>query len=171
MLTTLLQAISTGDRSAFRRLYELTAHQLFASAVRILEDNDEAAEALQDAYLRIWWRSAEFDPERGTATTWLNAVLRNAAIDRLRRRRRAQLVEDGAAAPSEEPRPSESDGDIWHCLRGLEPAQAEIIVKAFFEGLTHSELAAELDLPLGTIKSRIKRGLARLKECLDRDDR
>lgn len=172
-----LLATAAGDRRAFESLYERTASKLFGVCLRILGERGEAEEVLQDAYLAIWRKAGLYDGERASPITWLAMIARNKAIDRLRGGRldRAALpidfgtefVDDGVgtAALAE----NESEGRRLHdCMDELSGEQRGAIRIAFFEGCTYEELAARSDTPLGTIKSWIRRGLIKLKDCLQR---
>lgn len=174
-LVAALRAAAGGDRDALRNVFDRTSGKLMAICLRILNDRDEAEDVLQEVYVSVWTRAASFDPARASPVTWLATIARNRAIDRLRSRRSR-----GLAAPVEEAleladdRPDafaaaaeREDGErIHHCLGTLEPRTQKLIRIAFFEGLSHSELATRLGEPLGTVKSWIRRGLQSLKKCL-----
>jgi RNA polymerase sigma-70 factor (ECF subfamily) len=145
--------------------------------LRILKDREEAEDVLQEVYVSIWSRAGSFDPARASPITWLATIARNRAIDRLRARRaRAEnppLEEalevaddrpDGFAAAVEV-----QEGErVQHCLSTLDNRAQEMIRTAFFDGLSYSDLATRAGVPLGTMKSWIRRGLQRLKDCLER---
>lgn len=173
-LQALLEATAAGDRRAFARLYTLTSAHLNAILLRMLKRRDWAEEALQDAYLRIWQHAGGYLAARGKPMTWMISIARHRALDLLRARR-PELPED-AAAP--EPTPDnegpealaetgERLGALEECMDGLPEEQRRSILMAYYEGYTHSELARRLDAPLGTVKSWVRRGLARLRDCLD----
>jgi RNA polymerase sigma-70 factor (ECF subfamily) len=143
-------------------------------ALRILRRHSLAEEAVQDAFVQVWQRAASFDPQRGAATTWLYAVLRNRALNILRGEVRTELVEDfepmGLASEEESPesvieRLSEA-GALRRCLEGLEPNRRRVVVLAYMHGLSHGELATRAGVPLGTMKSWLRRTLLSLRECL-----
>lgn len=172
-----LLATAAGDRRAFESLYRRTASKLFGVCLRILGEHSEAEEVLQDVYLAIWRKAGLYDGERASPITWLAMIARNKAIDRLRVGQLdraalpidfgADLVDDnvGTAALAE----NESEGQRLHdCMDELSGAQRNAIRIAFFEGCTYEELAVRSDTPLGTIKSWIRRGLIKLKDCLQR---
>lgn len=177
LLERLLGAAARGDRQAFATLYARSSAKLFAVALRILKRRDRAEEVLQDAFLNIWNHAGDYRPERGAATTWMASIVRNRSLDYLRRDRPSVSLDD---APGHEawtdpgPNPLEQTLDnaearrIKACLDELEEKPREAILKAYYEGLTHEELAARLQAPLGTIKSWVRRGLMRLKGCLER---
>lgn len=172
-----LLATATGDRRAFESLYQRTASKLFGVCLRILGERGDAEEVLQDVYLTIWRKAAQYDGDRASPITWLAMIARNKAIDRLRGGRldRAaqsidfgdDFIDDGVdvAAMAEH----DSEGRRLHdCMDELSGEQRKAIRVAFFEGCTYEELAARSETPLGTIKSWIRRGLIKLKDCLQR---
>lgn len=175
-LTAAIVRMGTGDRSALEYVYRSTSAKLFGICLRILHDRGEAEEALQEVYVDLWRRADRFDPDRASAIAWLATFARNRAIDRLRR-----IARPGAAVPLEQanlvPDPGpladvtietgETSAQIHRCLAALEDGQRAAIRTAFFEGRTYAELAAQAGVPLGTMKSWIRRGLARLKLCLE----
>lgn len=172
-LAGLLAATATGDRGALRRLYERQATRLFGVANAILRDRDAAADALQDAFLRIAARAGQFDPARGAPEAWLAGIVRHAALDQARRRGREIPTDDpGLGDTPVEPEALERllSGDagrrLRDCLAGLEAKNRAGIVLAFVHGLSHAQVAARLELPLGTVKAWIRRGLLRLRECM-----
>lgn len=173
-LSAALQRVGAGDRAAFEEVYRRTSMKLFGVCLRILPVRQEAEEALQDAYLSVWQRATSFDPARGSAMTWLITLTRNRAIDRLRCRGKAVAAPIDLAAEIADPSPlapallvaSEEEQRLAHCLSTLETGDARLIRTAFFDGSTYAELAQRLTTPLGTIKSRIRRALLKLRECL-----
>lgn len=174
MLEAGLARIAAGDRAAFERLYRLTSAKLFSVCLRILPVRQEAEEALQEAYLTIWRRADGFDPARGRAMTWLITLTRNCAVDRLRARRPLATAPIELADAIADPAPSAYDlaeqrqthGRLAACLGLLDAGDRQLVRTAFFEGSTYSELAERARAPLGTIKSRIRRALIKLAECL-----
>ena len=169
--------VSTGeqDREAFARVYTMTSAKLFGICLRICRDRQAAEDVLQDVYLSIWRRAAGYEPGRSSPITWLATIARNRAIDW----KRANRHHEAAAPADEAPEPvdeaplashvmmqAETSGHLRHCLDGLESRQRDAISTAFFEGLSYAELAERRSVPLGTMKSWIRRGLMRLKECL-----
>ncbi len=172
-LETLLAAVARGDQSALREIYDREGTRLFGAAVAILRDRTAAADAMQDAFLRLWERAAQFDPSRGSARPWIAAIVRHAALDAARARGREHLTDDPAlgdqaVAPDVLDRlAAVADGArLRDCLRGLEERHRHFIVLAFVHGLSHSQVAARLDMPLGTVKTWIRRGLQQLRECM-----
>lgn len=173
-----LAATAEGDERAFQQLYSATSSQLYGVLLRILRQPDRAQDALQDAYVRIWQKADTYSPERGAPLTWLSSIARYRALDMLRRKRPevalpeepdmiATLLEDDQSlSPAEENENQQSLDAIRDCLSTLAPQQRDSVLLAYYEGLTHQELAARMNAPLGTVKSWIRRGLLRLRECL-----
>lgn len=168
--------IAQGERAALRTLYEATSAKLFGVCLRILRDREESEDVLQEVYVAIWRRADRFDPARASVSTWISTIARNRAIDRLRARgplAAAGAVEDlplADDAPDAESLLAAADdaARLEGCLGELDARTQEVIRTAFFEGLTYEALARRMDAPLGTVKSWIRRGLARLKGCLER---
>jgi RNA polymerase sigma-70 factor (ECF subfamily) len=167
----------SANRAAFRALYEATSAKLFGACLRICADRDIAEDALQDAYVAIWKNAARFDRHRSSPITWLVAIARNRAIDRMRATGRlaqarpieeAQALPDPAIGAEAGVERSQTFLALEHCLGELEPRHAGLIRTAFWEGRTYDSLAESAGLPLGTVKSWVRRGLQRLRACLDR---
>lgn len=174
-LELLLSRTGGGDAFAFAELYERTSRRLFGLCLRILRDSGAAEEVLQEVFVTVWRRAREFDPRRAAATTWLVTLTRNKAIDRLRQERaRVPLAPvdfatfaDERAGPPADAQANQEYGRLRRCLEGLEPADQLSIREAFFCGATYKELAERSQVPLGTMKSRIRRALAQLRTCLE----
>jgi RNA polymerase sigma-70 factor (ECF subfamily) len=171
----LLQRVAARDTEALAEFYDQTAGLLFSVAVRVLGDAAEAEEAIQDVFVQIWEKAATFDPLLGTPFHWAVSITRHRAIDRLRsRHRRARLLEDLGQLALEDPptghAPEGLAADeanlVRSALAGLPADQRQAIELAFFNGMTHLEIAQALQEPLGTIKARIRRGLMKLRETL-----
>lgn len=168
-----LQRIALGDRRAFDEFYDLTAPNLFAIALRVCRNRTMAEDVLQEAYVRVWRRASSFDPERGPPMPWLATIVRRLAIDALRRRGPVEQLCDRDLEPNEGnytlTTPTETramDGRILHrCLHELRPSARDCLMLAYFEDLSHAEIGARLGLPLGTVKSHIRRGLQQLRDC------
>lgn len=176
----LVQALlDTGeeDRAAFQRVYRMTSAKLFGICVRICGDRRAAEDVLHEVYLTIWKRAAGFQPGRASPITWLATIARNRAIDwrRANAVRRADPVEwadeipDDGIAADEAIMLEEADRRLHLCLEALDAQQRQAIRTAFFDGVTYAELAQRSDVPLGTMKSWVRRGLIRLKDCLADD--
>ena len=175
----LLARIVKGDQQAFSQLYDHSNTLLFTLALRILGNREEAAELLQDVYLEIWRKVARYDVGRGTPVAWLVTLTRSRALDRLRartaRRQHYKDTVDGEAAaraPDFGPSPYETQADqelrllVGQAIGALPAAQQEAIELAFYEGLSHMEIATKLNQPLGTVKTRIKLGMSKLRDTL-----
>lgn len=173
-LAKLMASIAAGDRAAFRALYERTSAKLYGICLRLLGTEAEAQEVLQDAFVTVWRSAARFDPARASAITWLSVVARNKAIDRLRQRRpEIEQIDAAADVPDDSPLATaviEQEDDarrLAHCLEQLENRSRAMIRAAFFDGASYPELAEREGVPLGTMKSWIRRGLLRLRGCLE----
>jgi RNA polymerase sigma-70 factor (ECF subfamily) len=172
----LLAAIAAGDRDAFSRFYDLTAPMAFGLIRRMLRDPEAAAEVLQEVFWQVWQDASRYDPARGTPEAWLVMRAKTRAIDRLRSIRRRDRtfvapVDESVAQRSSDQAPNpavvaEDRGLIQTALAQLPEAQRRVIELAFFEGLTQSEIAARLGEPLGTVKTRARLGLDRLRAAL-----
>ncbi len=175
-LVRCLAAVAEGDRGALREVHDLTVAKLFGVAYRILGDREEAEDVVQDVYLTVWNRADRFDPGRASPITWLATIARNRAIDRLRqiggRRAAAGGVEEAADLPDGAPdalallEGADESRRLADCLGGLDERARGAITAAFFGGLTYDELARRDGMPLGTMKSLVRRGLMKLKGCL-----
>ena len=169
-----LRRCAKGDRAALRRIYDLEAGRMLGVATRLLRRRSLAEEAVHDTFMQVWQRADSFDPLRGNARTWLYAVLRNRALNILRSEYRTDLVEDfeplGLVTDEEGPEAAmlrlSDAGRLKTCLEQLEPKRRQAITLAYIQGLTHGELAGRLGVPLGTVKSWIRRSLTVLRECL-----
>jgi RNA polymerase sigma-70 factor (ECF subfamily) len=175
-LSGALAAVAAGDRGAFHLVYRRTSAKLYGICCRILGEGQDAEDALQEAYVNVWRRAERFDASRASPITWLAAIARNTAIDRLRARgsRVNAPIEDAYDLADPAPRADalleqvDEAGRLYGCLGELAGRDAGLIRTAFLEGATYPELAERAGEPLGTIKSRIRRALARLRECLGR---
>ncbi len=170
----MLERVGDGDEATFAELYQLTSARLFGACVRILGDGREAQEALQDAYLSIWRRAATFDRARGSPMAWIMTVCRNCAIDKRRAQRSmaavpisfAEDVADSAPLAQEVAIDRQEQSRLFDCLSRLESLDLNLIQTAFFEGFTYAELSDRMAKPLSTVKSRIRRALLKLRDCL-----
>lgn len=172
-LAALLLAAARDEEGALHRVYERQSARLFGVAMAILRDRDAAADALHDAFLKVGRRAGQFDPARGSAEAWLAGVVRHAALDIGRARGREVPSDDptlGDAAVSADALDAVLAGEdarrLGECLAALDEKNRRGIVLAFVHGLSHAQVAARLDLPLGTVKAWIRRGMLRLRECL-----
>jgi RNA polymerase sigma-70 factor (ECF subfamily) len=175
-LARLLAASARQDRQAFQQLYEISSPQLLGCLIRVLRNRALAEEALQDVFIQVWRRAAEYRRDRGSSWAWLIAIARYRAIDLQRRERR--LAGGGAEGIEEIPgneEPYDSLMTLGHraataldsCLAALQPRQRDCILLSYQGGLTQLEVAHRIGEPLGSVKSWIRRGLAALKRCLE----
>jgi RNA polymerase sigma-70 factor (ECF subfamily) len=168
----LLHRCAAGDRAALRSLYDRWGNRLYGIALRITRQAALAADATQDALVQIWQQAHRFDPDRGSAEAWLVGIVRYRALDIVRRHAREVPGYEPPELEDEAPDAlarlvSTAEGAALHrCLGELEADRRRLIVMAFVDGLSHSELAARLDVPLGTVKSWIRRSLITLRGCL-----
>jgi RNA polymerase sigma-70 factor (ECF subfamily) len=179
-LADLLARTALADQAAFAELYRRTSPHLYAVAIRILREPAAAEEVLQEAFVNIWSHAGRYAAELSQPQTWLASIVRNRCLDRLRRRdldRVSLTRDDDEETEIELPADGTSSIDLLiagaeaasvrDCVQALEGRQKQAIALAFFQGLTHAELARALREPLGTVKSWVRRGLARLKQCLE----
>jgi RNA polymerase sigma-70 factor (ECF subfamily) len=170
----LLDRIVAGDQIALGELYDRHSRLLFGLLVRMLGDHSDAEEVLQDVFLQTWTRADTFDPALGSAVGWLIGIARNRAIDRLRtnasRRPSSDVVHAAVSVVTPESAAvlGERQEAVRRALAGLHGEQRELIQQAYFRGLTQTELATKLNLPLGTVKTRIRTGLTQLRHALER---
>lgn len=169
----LLQRCAAGDRVGFRALYDLWGARLHGIALRITRQSSLAADATHDAFVQVWQRADHFDPRRGSPEAFLISLVRYRALDIVRRQGRTMSDDERSEQEDESPDAlshliSISEGVVLHhCLAQLEPERRKLVVMAFADGLSHGDLAARLSLPLGTVKSWIRRSLLALRECLE----
>ncbi len=175
-LKAAMARLADGDQSALQEIYEATSAKLFGICLRILGDRKEAEDALQDVYVNLWQRADRYDPTRASPISWLATFARNRAVDRLRTgkiRQGAVPVEEAAPIPDAAPLAdsllidAEKTTQIHQCLETLEERQRGAIRSAFFDGRTYAQLAESADVPLGTMKSWVRRGLQKLRVCLE----
>ncbi len=179
-LEDLVRRTATEDASALAALYDATCSRVHGLALRIVRDAGAAEEVTLDVYLQAWRDAPRFDATRGNALAWLLTIARSRAIDRLRSmgRARSTTVPLDAAAfvaasgpgPDEDAAQSQRRERIQRAMARLSPEQREAITIAYFSGMSHSEIAAALGQPLGTIKTRIRLGMIRLREILGASD-
>ncbi len=164
-----LVAVGSGDRMAFRSVFDAYGGTALSIALRLLRDREAAEDAVQEAFLRLWRVAGAFDPARGSARGWLNVIVRNTALDQIRARKPAtslELVDDAAFSVNPVDPP---DNRLRQCLARLPVEQAKAITTMYHYGMSHSELAAHMGQPLGTVKSWIRRGTSSLRQCMDAD--
>ena len=192
-LAQLLGRAGLGDRRAFAELYDKTSGYLFGVVLRIQRDRAVAEELLQEIYITLWRSAAGFDAARSQPLTWLTHIARNRAIDSLRRaeaqprtvsalagagacddddgedaqRRALEALPDPSAGPFDLLRQASESRQLGHCMEHLSAVQRQSVALAFYDGLSHAEVAERLRQPLGTVKSWVRRALQALKNCLD----
>lgn len=176
LIAAALTRIAGGEKAALQTVYRLTSAKLFAVCLRILGSREDAEDVLQDVYLTVWRKAADFDAGRASPMTWLIAIARNRAIDRLRSNRSgpvrspletAAAVADAASGAEDRLAQSEEQMRLRTCLDTLAAEEGRSLRGAFFEAYTYEELARRDGIPAGTMKSRIRRALIKLKNCLD----
>ena len=172
----LLTSVASGNRAAFDELYQVTSRRLFPIVRRIVIQRDLAEDVLQETYLTIWRKAGQYDPKRGPSFSWMAAIARNRAIDRLRRdnsRSREDIALDDSDVSVETLIADETKGisgefaTIRQCVDGLQKNHRKAILFGYYYGMTHEEMASHFDAPLGTVKSWVRRGLHQLKECCE----
>lgn len=173
-LVTLLGRVAMGDRVAFRSLYDALSPKLYGLCLRLLKRPDLADEVLQDAFVSIWHNAHEYHVERGSAGGWMLTIARYRALDALRRRRFEVYTDDDTlislaeAQVSDEPDKDETSFlALQGCLEQITEQQRVSLLRAYYEGMSHEELAQHMATPLGTVKSWVRRGLMSLKRCLE----
>lgn len=183
-LAQLLSRAGLGDRAAFATLYEQSSSHLFAVVLRICRDRAQAEDILQEVYVNVWRAAGSFDAAQSQALTWLTSIARNRAIDSLRRAQTQPQLQTAHTADDEDsdvydtmaddqPGPLEmlsraSDAHaLSKCMKDLNAPQRQSLALAFYDGLSHAEVAEKMGEPLGTVKSWVRRGLLSLKACLE----
>jgi len=174
----LLAQIQAGSEDALLELHSRYANLVYSVAYRVLNDSMSAEEVTQDAFMRLWNKSYTYDPEKGRFTTWLLTVTRRLAIDLIRQRQRRE-PKSGMLFMDEDPSlwenilTAEGGGDLRRTLRSvmdeLPVEQRELIELVYFYGMSHSDLAETLDIPLGTVKTRIRLGMQKLRQAWGQD--
>ncbi|MES2756964.1 MAG: sigma-70 family RNA polymerase sigma factor [Pseudomonadota bacterium] len=179
-----LAAVAQRDASAFRLLYDATSPKLFGFATRILIKGELAEEVLQESFISIWNNAESYQPALAAPMTWMTTIVRNKAFDALRRSGAAgdidvepfdpavvEAIASSVATPLEALQLSGDAKSLALCLKRLEGMHRQAIALAFYHDLSHSEVAEQLKLPIGTIKTWIRRGLERLRGCLEKLER
>ncbi len=175
-INDLLRMTATGDRAAFRLLYDRAAPKLFGIALKICRDRTLAEDVLQEAFADIWHRASRFDSRRGDAGAWLAVIARNRAVDALRRQGRGVMGatrHEGSGAVEDAADPAMTDDGgvdyltLVDCLGRLDERQRDLVLRAYYRGETREELARAFDTPVNTVKTWLRRGLLTLRTCLD----
>jgi RNA polymerase sigma-70 factor (ECF subfamily) len=176
ILARWISAVALGDQQAYRLLYEATSPKLFAIALRILRDESRAEDVLQDSFVNVWNGAAGYNAALSAPMTWMVTIVRNRALDYIRRtdHRTVELGDElEAELESDQPTPADlaSRGQdataVQRCLKRLDAGPRQAIAFAYYQGLTHSELAATLRIPIGTVKTWIRRGMEKMRHCLE----
>ena len=174
-LQELLARVALRDRAAFRQLYSLASPKLFGISLRILKDQQEAEDVLQEVFVKIWHNADRYAPHVASPQAWLNAVTRNLAIDNLRRRKpgggdldAADRLADDSPGPEDAAVMRSEGRRIEACLAELDPDRAAAVRLAYVEGESYLELAEKFSVPLNTMRSWLRRSLIKLRECLTR---
>src|SRR5258708_6038676 len=163
---SLIRRLTSGDHRALGEFYDLYAGLVNGLALRILRDRAEAEDVVQEVFVQVWRQAARFDPRRGSPEAWLCTIARTRALDRLRRRTsRRAAASSGAPGAAASPG-SEEALAVRKALGGLSPDERRALELAYYEGFTQSEIAERLREPLGTIKTRIRTAMIRLREVL-----
>jgi RNA polymerase sigma-70 factor (ECF subfamily) len=178
-LAELLARTALSDQAAYAELYRLTASHLYAVALRILREPAAAEDVLQEAFVSVWHHAGSYSAAKAKPQTWLTSIVRNRCLDQLRRREPDTVTmtrdEDETEMEFKTPGPTAIElllagaeaNSVRDCVERLDGSQKQAIALAFYQGLSHAELASHLRQPLGTIKSWVRRGLERLKQCLE----
>ncbi|MDF2366662.1 sigma-70 family RNA polymerase sigma factor [Sneathiella sp.] len=174
-ISLLISRVALGNREAFTDLYSATSSKLFAVCLRILNNRAEAEDALQEIYVKIWRDASKYAPSDFSPMSWLIAIARNHSIDKIRASKPAAVdidemtdLSDEAADPEKEAIASSDRRGIDRCLNELPDTRAAAIRGAYLEGYSYQELAEQQNIPLNTIRTWLRRGLLKLKECLER---
>jgi len=173
----LIGRVAAGDRQALSKIYEQTVAQIFAIARSVLRSREDAEEVVCDVYTAAWLRASSFDAARGSVMAWLAVMARHRAIDRLRQRRETLSLDDkdrdvaqklcaDALGPEQLLTRFQSGSAVHRALESLTPRRRQLLGLAFFQGLTHQEISAAVGMPLGTVKSHVRRALAALQAAL-----
>jgi RNA polymerase sigma-70 factor (ECF subfamily) len=172
-LSDLIGRVSLGDRQAFRQLYDRTNAKLFGVCLRILRDRASAEDCLQDVFVKIWLNASKYTVSGYSPVTWLCAIARNDAIDRIRARKpQAADIDEALDIASQEPDPEKTEisrsemGRIETCLGKLGVKQAEAVRGAYLDGYSYQDLSERYKMPLNTVRTWLRRSLISLRECL-----
>jgi RNA polymerase sigma-70 factor (ECF subfamily) len=175
-----LARVALGDRAALRRVYDMTSAHLLGVALRILNRRDEAEDVLQEAFVNVWHHAGSYSAAQAQPMTWLISIVRNKALDVVRSARSRHETgmpqhEDGDEHDIEDERPNplqllteaSEAMRIRACMESLEASHRQCLALAYYHGMSHSEVAEHMGSPLGTVKAWVRRGLERMKKCLE----
>ena len=169
-----MSLIDSGDAGAFAGLYARHSRVAYSLAYRMMGERQAAEDLVQDAFLNVWRAAGSYRAQRGSVRTWVLSIVHNRGIDQLRSSASRRRIQDRAEATTPTWQPSEVFAETWRnsqreqvreALRGLPPQQLKVLELAYFSGYTHKEIAELLDLPLGTVKGRMRLGLKKIREC------
>jgi RNA polymerase sigma-70 factor, ECF subfamily len=172
----LMSLVPLGDKQALGTLYDRHSRTAYSLAYRMMGERQAAEDLVQEAFLKMWRAAGSYRVERASVRTWVLSIVRNRAIDHLRSTASRRRTQDKVEAQTPASQPSEAFGEAWRnsqgeqvreALRGLPPEQLKVLELAYFSGYTHTEIAELLDLPLGTVKGRMRLGLKKLREYFD----
>jgi RNA polymerase sigma-70 factor (ECF subfamily) len=172
----LISLVEAADAEAFTTLYERHSHAVVSLAYRVMGERQAAEDLAQDAFLKLWRSATSYRPERGSVRTWLLSIVRNRGIDQIRSQASRRRTQDKIEASAPRPQPSEAFAETWRnsqreqvreALSTLPPEQLKILELAYFSGYTHVEISELVDVPLGTIKGRMRLGLKKMRDYFD----
>ncbi|WP_394427090.1 sigma-70 family RNA polymerase sigma factor [Streptomyces sp. SGAir0957] len=174
-LPTLISQVGAGDQEAFATLYDAACHSVFGLVHKVLRDHAQAEEVAQEVWVEVWRTAARYRAERGSVLNWILTLAHRRTVDRIRsvesaaaRDHRAALLDRTPEFDevSEQVQAQQEREELRRCLRSLTEIQRQSVTLAYYQGLTYKEVAEELSAPLGTIKTRLRDGLIRLRDCL-----
>ena len=172
----LISLTTAGDTQAFAALYDRHARAAYSLAYRMMGERQAAEDLTQEAFLKVWRAAGSYRVERASVRTWILSVVHNGSIDRLRSSASRRRTQERVEAQTPASQPSEAFDETWRnsqreqvteALRGVPPEQLKVLELSYFSGYTHTEIAEMLDLPLGTVKGRMRLGLKKIRECFD----
>ena len=164
---SIFSKIAAGDQKAFQNLYQENCGLVYTLALRVLRDTSLAEDAVQETFVKIWRSARQFDAALGTPKSWISIIARNVALDLIRKRRRYQEPSDMGIIEIAEDPCEPSDPKLGQCMARLPPEQVIAIVTMYTYGMSLSELSSHLGAPIGTVKSRVRRGTASLKKYMN----
>lgn len=172
----LISLTGNGDTGAFAGLYDRHSRAAYSLAYRMMGERQAAEDLVQEAFLQVWRAAGSYRAERGSVRTWMLSIVHHRGIDQLRSSASRRRIQDRVQATAPTSQPSEGFAETWRnsqreqvreALRGLPPEQLNVLELAYFSGYTHKEIAELLDLPLGTVKGRMRLGLKKIREYFD----
>ena len=169
-----LARCARGEQKALKHLYQLTSAKLYAVILRILKDKELSEDCLQQAFIKIWQASSSYNSSKAAPMTWMNTIARNQALDHLRKLNREPQMEtetldlqvDQSSTQEQMATDRQGSQEVHRCLKTLNDNQRRCLELSYFDGMTHQSLSDQLEVPIGTVKTWIRRGLMRLKECM-----